>query len=362
MALLTEGQRIRDTYEVERFLGQGAFAEVYRVRHRILGRQALKVIKTPGLTVKETEEMLGEAILLSQIAHPNIVRVFDANLTETTQGKRAFFTMEYAAGGTLEHFWKSNGATLMPVATAVDLIRQVCVGLSRAHSEEHPIIHRDVKPQNVLVGCDATGLRARLSDFGLARRVNPLTFLATARGTRMFKAPEALRDLQADSLAGDVWAVGTTLYLLLTDRLPYAESALDELGIDAFEQPMLPPSRLNPTVDPLLDDVVIRALSVDAKTRYPTATELLAGLQRWTPRSAAASTRARSETPKSALGTAVPPDEGEARRMAAQAREMGRGGRLNDAADLLEEACTRWPELRTEYEYELRLWRRGLVM
>ena len=81
MRLLEDGQVIRDTYEVERFLGEGAFPEVYRVKHRFLGRQAMKVFKRVGMDLKEIEEMLGEAILLSQIGHPNIVRVFDANFT-----------------------------------------------------------------------------------------------------------------------------------------------------------------------------------------------------------------------------------------------------------------------------------------
>ena len=74
--ILKDGQKIREAYEVEKFLGEGAFAEVYRVRHRFLGRQAMKVFKRTGLTAAETEEMLGEAILLSQIGHPNIVDYF----------------------------------------------------------------------------------------------------------------------------------------------------------------------------------------------------------------------------------------------------------------------------------------------
>jgi serine/threonine-protein kinase len=80
MPLLQEGQVIRDTYEVERYLGEGAFAEVYRVKHRFLGRQAMKVFKRAGMTVEQIDEMLSEAIMLSRIGHPNIVRVFDANV------------------------------------------------------------------------------------------------------------------------------------------------------------------------------------------------------------------------------------------------------------------------------------------
>ena len=120
MGLLFEGQIIRGTYEVERFLGEGAFAEVYRVKHRFLGRQAVKVFKTIGMTTEEIEKTLEEAILLSRLGHPNIVRVFDANTTEIGKRDRrgdplvvGFFTMEYVAGGSLEQFWRSYGANLV---------------------------------------------------------------------------------------------------------------------------------------------------------------------------------------------------------------------------------------------------------
>ena len=223
MRLLVEGQKLRGTYEVERYLGEGAFAEVYRVRHRFLGRQAMKVFKMTGMSLEETETMLDEAILLSRLGHPNIVRVFDADTIDTPRGVCGFFTMEYVAGGSLQQFWTSHGSRLVPVSVAVDVLKQCCRGLAVAHSENPPIIHRDIKPQNILVGYDATGIRVRVSDFGLAKRVNPLTLLASSKGTRSFKAPEALQNLDSDSCAGDVWALGSTLYLLLTDRLPYAE-------------------------------------------------------------------------------------------------------------------------------------------
>src|SRR5215831_4728543 len=101
MPLLQEGETIREKYFVERFLGEGAFAEVYRVKHRFLGRQAMKVFKMTGMTVAETEDLLAEAILLSRLDHPNVVRVIDANTTETSRGVCGFFTMEYVAGGSL---------------------------------------------------------------------------------------------------------------------------------------------------------------------------------------------------------------------------------------------------------------------
>ncbi len=132
MRLLEDGQVIRETYEVERFLGEGAFAEVYRVRHRFLGRQAMKVFKRVGMGVDEIQEMLGEAVLLSQINHPNIVRVFNADVLNTPRGTCGFFTMENIAGGSLDKFWRSHGTKIVPVETAVDLVKQVCRGIALA--------------------------------------------------------------------------------------------------------------------------------------------------------------------------------------------------------------------------------------
>ena len=145
MSLLKEGQIIRETYEVERFIGEGAFAEVYRVRHRFLGRQAMKVLKAVDMTLDEIREMLGEAMILSRIGDRNIIRVYDANTTETPKGICGFFTMEYVAGGSVDDFWRSYGAQFVPVETVVEIVKQVCRGIAIAHRESPPIIHRDIK-------------------------------------------------------------------------------------------------------------------------------------------------------------------------------------------------------------------------
>jgi serine/threonine-protein kinase len=366
MSLLSEGQIIRETYEVERKLGEGAFAEVYRVKHRFLGRQAMKVFKTVGMTVEETEQALSEAIMLSRIGHPNIVRVFDANVIQTSNGTCGFFTMEYVAGGTLEQFWRSHGSNLVPVETSVELIRQVCRGLAVGHSERPPVIHRDIKPQNILVGYDAAGLRVRVSDFGLAKRVNPLTLLASARGTRTFKPPEVFRSAQSDSRAGDVWAVGSVLYLLLTDRLPYV--ANEDMGLvddKCFDEAPIVPSRLNIQVDPTLETICLRALATAVQDRYPSAIELLEELTKWKPRpkTAAGVTKVpSSDASKSVLGLYSPGDEDHARKIVQQAIRLSQqAGKLGDAADLMEEAFNKLPSLRIDKEHILQLWRRGIV-
>jgi serine/threonine protein kinase len=366
MSLLEEGQLIRDTYEVERFLGQGAFAEVYRVKHRFLGRQAMKVFKRVGMSLDEIHEMLGEAILLSRIGHPNIVRVFDANIFETPNGTCGYFTMENVPGGSLDKFWRSFGSSFIPVQTTIDLVKQVCRGLAQAHQEKPPIIHRDIKPQNILVGYEADGLRARVCDFGLAKKVNPLTLLATAAGTLAFKPPEAFAQHKGDSPAADVWAIGATLYLLLTDRLPVdMPEGTTWNTTNLFDKPITPPTQVNPDISKGLEKVVMRALEKSPKNRFPSASELLRDLEA-TPLQDPAQPRphksASTEPTKAILGNPSPMDTGQARAFVEKALEARRAGRLGEAADLMEEAFNKSPELRNKYAHQVKMWRCGVTM
>jgi serine/threonine protein kinase len=369
LALLEDGQILRDAYEVERYLGEGAFAEVYRVKHRFLGRQALKLFKVPGLTVPEIEQMLGEAVMLSKLNHPNIIRTFNADVLEINGQRFGFFTMEYVAGGSLDQFWRSFGQRFIPAQTVVDILKQVCQGLVVAHSQDPPIVHRDIKPQNILIGYDKEGLRAKISDFGLAKQVNPLTLMASARGTRCFKSPEAFDDFNSDSCSGDVWAIGTTMYLLLTDKLPFdLPDDASNVTSKSFEKPPALPSRLNVLSDSRLDRIATRCLSVDPRLRYQNAMELLADLERWTPHLSTepahdSKGKDKHETSKEVLGSHSPANEETARSLARQAIKVSQEpGRLPDAADLMEEALNKFPAMREEYQGRVKLWRRGIAM
>lgn len=364
MAILQPGDLVRDTYEVERLLGEGAFAEVYRVKHRFMGRQALKVFKAAGSSAAEIERDIAEALLLSSIRHPNLVEVFDANVLETARGEHGYFTMTYVPGGTLERYWRAFGAELMPVEQVVDVARQLCRGLAVAHAASPPIVHRDIKPQNILVGLAAEGLHVRLSDFGLARQVNPLTLLASARGTLGFKPPESLRN--HDSCAADIWAVGATCYLLLTDQMPFPALGRRDVGeASRFLRPLRPPSAYNIAVDGGLESVLYRCLAADPADRYADAMALLEDLERWSPGSADTDKGASRSTftSKAALPERSPHDlRGEARVALGEALVVARDPtRLMEAADLLEEALSRDPGLRPVYESQLALWRKGVM-
>jgi serine/threonine-protein kinase len=275
--------------------------------------------------------------------------------------------MEYVAGGSLDDFWRSHGGQFVPVKTAVEIMRQVCRGLAVAHSDCPPVIHRDIKPQNILIGYDPDGIRARVRDFGLAKQENPFTLMASARGTRCFKSPEAFRDPKSDSCAGDVWALGSTLYLLVTDRLPYsALGEMDKFDSSSFDRPMIPASRLNILVDASLDQIISCALNLNAANRYASAGEMLKDLDLWRPREISATMKKGSspDASKSAMGPGGTSfDEQQAQTMAKDAIAMSRQlGKLSVAADLMEEAFNQWPNLRKQYEYQLQLWRKGIAM
>ncbi len=367
MPLLTPGQIIRDTYEVERFLGQGAFAEVYRVKHKFLGRQAMKVFKRVGVTQEETVEMLGEAILLSRIGHPNIVRVFNANVFDSANGRCGYFTMENVPGGSLDRFWNSYGTKMVPIETTIDLLKQVCRGLVVAHSESPPIIHRDIKPQNILVGYEADGLRARISDFGLAKSVNPLTLMATAAGTLAFKSPEAFASAQGDSCAGDIWGLGTTLYLLLTDQLPIdVDPTLGWSDAQVSDSKIIPPSTFNFDVNEHLDQIVLKCLRKNPEDRFQNARELLDELEKWIatpPEEKEVQEKENIPVVKVSIGTCSPLDQDAARKLADHAlRKAKQDGVLIEAADIMEEAFNKSPSLRQKYASQVRLWRCGISM
>ncbi len=277
--------------------------------------------------------------------------------------------MEHISGGSLDKMWRSYGNRFMPIETAVDLIRQVCRGIAQAHGEKPPIIHRDIKPQNILVGYEAEGLRARVSDFGLAKQVNPLTLLATAAGTLAFKPPEAFERNKSDSCAADVWAIGTTLYLILTDRLPYPAAEGTSWGTGAkvaFEAPFTPASELRPDVDDELNRLIAKTLEKQPEKRHANARELLSALEGWKPTEDARVSRTRNTTSsgpsKMTLGMASPPDDRGGQDLAKRAVAVGRAGRLGEAADLMEEAFNKSPDLRSRHANQVRLWRCGISM
>lgn len=338
LEVIPEGAILKDTYIVERYLGSGVSGEVYRVRHKFLGRQALKVLYEQDMDEEQTMELLHEPRLLSALGHPNIVKVFEANVLGEEYGRRAYFTMEYGSGGTLHEHLESK--QLLPLAEAMDITRQICAGVAFAHQQQpRPIVHRDLRPQNILLIYTGQGRRVIVSDFGLAKPVNELTFFTSSAGHILCRPPEAL-EYNVHPPAGDVFAVGLMLYRMLTGSAPFDESiqALDAKGlqtvlIEARKRAPRPPSEIVPTLDGLIDELALKALKFEASLRYESAGEML----------------------KDILNKAD--------KYAEKAVECSRWvSRLDEARSYMVKAIALNPSLGSRYAYLMALWERGIAI
>ncbi len=271
--LIPSGTTIRDTYTVDRHVASGAFADVYRVRHRYMGMQAMKVLKD-GKTESDRATGLFEAFRLARFAHPSIVRVYDGNCLEPALGGFPYVTMELLEGGTLEDLEDGSGRRF--VIDLLDACDQLADALAHAHSQSPPIIHRDVKPTNVLIARDKQGrLTVRLADFGLAVAIDAELGFATGQGTIAYRSPESLNGFETP--ASDIYSWGLTMYEAATGVFPFAErlrtmaSASTLQMIDSVKKaqqvPIDPPSYFRQAVHPAVDAIVMRTLSVDHRIR-----------------------------------------------------------------------------------------------
>lgn len=284
--ILKIGSILNRKYKVEKYLGGGAFGEVYRVKNTFLNKRfAIKVFRV-SLDLQGNEssvqELLEEAQILAKFDHRNIVKVHDADSFVTNDGEEhVFFVMDFVPGGDLDDYWKSYGARFVPLDITIDIIKQICLGLNVLHSERPPMIHRDIKPQNIMIGYDNHGVVAKLTDFGLVKTVNPSTLYASAKGTLAFKAPEFLEE--KDDTSTDIFAVGVTFYMLLTDKLPYPiDSEFDVMTGNWLKNEPKPLSYYNPLVhDEELENIVFTAISTDPENRYRDAQELLDAITSW---------------------------------------------------------------------------------
>ncbi len=275
---------IRDTYTVDSVLGEGAFGVVYKVRHKFLGIQALKVFHPERISEKLVVDFLNEAVILSKITHPNVVRVFEANHFEWKDKNISYVAMEYIPGGTLDDYLRKKNR-LAP-ALALRIQTMICRGLAQAHQLSVPVIHRDVKPQNIMLDMAGENIVVKVSDFGQAKHADPLTKLAESAGTLAYMAPEGFWNYK--SPASDVYSAGMILYIMLTGVSPFKmpeggpyknPKDIERLIRKTRSGPVKPPSVFNADIDRELDVIVLKALEKNAEDRYADAKEFLAALK-----------------------------------------------------------------------------------
>jgi len=272
-AILQSGDVLGDRYEILQLLGEGGMGAVYKARDRELDRfVALKLIRpelaaNPGILVRFKQELL----LAHQVTHKNVIRIYD--LSEADGVK--FITMEYIEGVDLRRLLLDHGK--FSSAEAVGMIRQVCLALEAAHTVG--VIHRDLKPQNIMQ--DRQG-RILVMDFGLARSVESegMTQTGALVGTMEYMSPEQALGGELDQRS-DLFALGLIFFELLTGKMPYkAETALASL-LKRSRERAIPAVELEPTIPKGVSDIVSKCLERDLPLRYKSAQEILSDLDAW---------------------------------------------------------------------------------
>lgn len=263
-------------YEIGDRLGSGGMSSVHQATDLILERTVAVKILAEHLSDDErfVARFRREALAVAKLIHPNIVQVYDTGIDEG----RHYIVMEYVQGRSGAQILQRQGP--LDAETTAEIGAQACAGLDYAH--RRGIIHRDVKPGNLMVtGGPAGGgaLTIKLTDFGIARAVEQtrITQVGSVVGTAAYLSPEQVRGEEATP-ATDVYALGVVLYQFLTGRLPYEGSTLAELAVRQQNEKPLPPSTYNDDVPETLGAAVLRALEGDPNRRYASASELAGGL------------------------------------------------------------------------------------
>jgi hypothetical protein len=296
-AALTDNPR----YRVIELVGIGGMGAVYKAEHRLMERHvALKVVN-PSLVNKPAmvERFQREVKAAARLTHPNIVTAHDADQA----GETHFLVMEYVEGVSLNQHVQKHGA--LPVAEACAYIRQAALGL--AHAAERGMVHRDIKPHNLMLTADG---QVKILDFGLARFVReqagaetdgvasgesdasnsgkkpPITEIGAVMGTVDFIAPEQAADPRQADLRADIYSLGCTLYYLLAGQAPYPEgSTLDKLTAHLERDPK-PLSEFRSDVPTRLAGVIARMMAKDPARRYQTPAAVAEALQPFAARKA----------------------------------------------------------------------------
>jgi serine/threonine protein kinase len=258
---------LNQRYQIEKSLGNGGMAVVYRARDLTLERVvALKVLREDYSSDPAFRERFRqEATAAANLTHPNIVTVHDFGID---QG-HLFIVMEFVPGTDLNTVLQKRGRFTMD--EALPLIRQACAGIGYAHRAG--LVHCDVKPHNFLITPDN---RLKVTDFGIARAlasINPEEKSHVVWGSPQYFSPEQAAG-NAPSPASDVYSLGVVMYYMLTGRLPFTAATVTELVEMHRSAPPPPPSQFNPAIPAALEEILLKVLSKEPSARYRTADQL----------------------------------------------------------------------------------------
>ncbi len=269
---MIDGSAIVGRYRIEGRLGVGGMSTVQLAFDERLERYVAIKLLAEHLADDPTfvSRFRREALSAARLVHPNIVQVFDFGFDE--RQRQHFIVMEHVPGHSCAELLRDHGR--MEVEQAIDVVTQSCRGLDYAH--RNGVVHRDVKPGNLLVSDSDV---VKLADFGIARAADQssITQVGSVLGTAAYLAPEQARGEEAGPRA-DLYSLGVVTYQLLTGRLPYEASSLSELALKQQREPPASADELNPQVPPELADAITLALSLDQHARPATAALLAEAL------------------------------------------------------------------------------------
>lgn len=264
--MIVKGQRIDDRYLIVRSIGEGGMANVYLAHDTILDRDvAIKVLRGDlANDEKFVRRFRREALSASSLSHPTIVEVYDVGEDDDNY----YIVMEYIEGKNLKQLIKKRGN--LTISEVIDIMLQLASGIAAAH--ESYIIHRDIKPQNIILKEDG-GIK--ITDFGIATALNStqLTQTNSAMGTVYYLPPEQAAG-KGSTIRSDIYSMGILLYELLTGTLPFKGDNPVEIALKHIKDPLPNIKRKNPNIPQSLENVVLKATAKNPKNRYASAKEM----------------------------------------------------------------------------------------
>lgn len=268
--MLTEGMYIADRYEIIGKIGAGGMSDVYKAKDLTLGRfVAIKVLKSEfSDDINFVTKFRTEAQSAAGLEHPNIVNIYDVG----SENGMHYIVMEYVEGITLKTYIEKKGQ--LSFKEAVSIAIQVGRGIEAAHNKN--IIHRDIKPQNIMISTEG---KVKVTDFGIARAATSNTISSDVMGSVHYSSPEQARNGFVDGKS-DIYSLGIVMYEMVTGRVPFDGDTTVAVAIQHLQEEMVPPSAFAPNLPISMEKIILKCTQKSADRRYESMTALLADLRK----------------------------------------------------------------------------------